>query len=280
MSELTVKGIFERDSVKEKIVEMLGSKATGFITSVLQVTSNNNLLAKADPKTVYNAAMMAAALDLPINQNLGFAWIVPYKGQAQFQMGWKGYVQLAQRTGQYLKINVTPVYENQFETWNSLTEELKADFSVHGSGKVVGYAAYFKLINGFEKTVYWSHEKVFEHAKRFSQSFNQSFSPWKSDFDAMAMKTVLKHTLSKWGILSIEMQKANVSDQAVVNNYETEDVDYVDNGDSEHVTILPDFLETQFEDAKKNGATIDLIKKGYNLSEEIEQKYLNYVNGK
>lgn len=266
-NQLTVKRIFERDSVKQKIVEMLGTKATGFITSVLQVSSNNALLAKADPKTVYNAAMMAAALDLPINQNLGFAWIVPYKGQAQFQMGWKGYVQLAQRTGQYLKINVTPVYENQFETWNSLTEELKADFSIHGSGKIVGYAAYFKLINGFEKTVYWSHEKVFEHAKRFSQSFNQSFSPWKSDFDAMAMKTVLKHTLSKWGILSIEMQKANISDQAVVNDYETQDVDYVDYGTPLQIMTNEEFQKAK-EEIEKGNTTVELITSLYDLTAE------------
>jgi recombination protein RecT len=278
MSNLSVKGIFEREDVKNKLRDMLGSKSTGFISSVLQVTTNNNLLAKADPLTVYNAAMMAAALDLPINQNLGFAWIVPYKGQAQFQMGAKGYVQLAQRTGQYQRINVTAVYENQYKGWNSLTEELDADFNVFGSGKVVGYAAYFELNNGFKKTVYWSREQVESHAKRFSQSFNQSFSPWKSDFDAMAQKTVLKHTLSKWGILSIEMQTAHKVDQSVIKDYETEDIEYVDNGTAQ--SELPEFTELHFEDAFNNGATIELIRKGYSVSEEIEQDYIDYCNAK
>lgn len=265
MSNLTVKGIFEREDVKKKIQEMLGSKSTGFITSVLQITSNNHLLAKADPSTVYQAAMIAASLDLPINQNLGFAWIVPYKGQAAFQMGWKGFVQLAQRSGEYLRINTSKVYENQFKSYNSLTEELNVDFTVVPSGSVVGYVAYFKLINGFEKTVYWTRQQAEDHGKRFSMSFNNG--PWKTDFDAMAMKTVLKHTLSKWGILSIEMQRANKVDQAVVKNYETEDVNYVDAGNSK-----PEFTEVQMQDAKeeikKGNTNADAIANLFDLSEE------------
>jgi recombination protein RecT len=267
MSNLTVKGIFEREDVKGKIQEMLGAKATGFITSVLQISANNHLLAKADPLTVYNSAMIAASLDLPINQNLGFAWIVPYKGQAQFQMGWKGYVQLAQRTGQYNKINVIKVYENQFKSFNSLSETIDADFNLSPDGAVVGYCAYFKLINGYEKTVFWTRQQVEDHAKRFSQSFNQSFSPWKSDFDAMAMKTVLKHTLSKWGILSIEMQKANNSDQAVVVDHETESVEYVDFG-----TVKPLISEAELESAKAEikagNTTVENVQNLFDLTED------------
>lgn len=256
MSNLTIKSIFEKDAVKTKMNELLGSRATGFVTSVLQVTSNNVLLSKAEPMSVYNAAMTAAALDLPINQNLGFAWIVPYKGQAQFQMGWKGYVQLAQRTGQYSRINVVKVYENQFKSFSALHEELEADFNVSPSGAVVGYAAYFKLINGFEKITYWSKEQASEHGKRFSQTFNNG--PWKSDFDAMAMKSLLKHTLSKWGILSIEIQKANVADQAVIHDFETNDVDYVDAGEA-----LPVMSETDLEKAKSE------IKAGNTTAENV-----------
>jgi recombination protein RecT len=267
MSNLTVKAIFEKDSVKIKINEMLGKKAPGFITSVLQVTSNNALLTKADPMSVYNAAMIAATLDLPINQNLGFAWIVPYKGQAQFQMGWKGYVQLAQRTGQYSRINVVKVYESQFKGFNALHEELDADFNIQPSGKVVGYAAYFRLVNGYEKTVYWTIEQVQEHGQRFSQSFNGNSSPWKSDFDAMAMKTVLKHTLSKWGILSIEMQKATTVDQAVVTDYETEQIEYVDAGNA-----IPTITETEIEQAveeiEAGNTTADEISTLFELSDE------------
>jgi recombination protein RecT len=267
MSNLTVKAIFEKDSVKSKINEMLGKKAPGFITSVLQVTTNNALLTKADPMSVYNAAMIAATLDLPINQNLGFAWIVPYKGQAQFQMGWKGYVQLAQRTGQYSRINVVKVYESQFKGFNALHEELNADFNIHPSGKVVGYAAYFRLVNGYEKTVYWTIEQVQEHGQRFSQSFNGNSSPWKSDFDAMAMKTVLKHTLSKWGILSIEMQKATTVDQAVVTDYETEQIEYVDAGNA-MPTITETEIEQAVEEIEAGNTTADEISTLFELSDE------------
>jgi recombination protein RecT len=206
------------------------------------------MLKNADPISVYNAALMAATLDLPINQNLGFAWIVPYGKAAQFQLGVKGLVQLAQRSGQYLNINVIEVYENQFESFNTLTENLNAKFDLPGEGKIIGYAAYFKLINGFEKTCFWTTEKVIQHGKRYSKSFNNG--PWKTDFDAMAKKTVLKSTLSKWGILSIEMQTAVKIDQSVINDDQGESVTYVDheeiktNPEIERLTQLIESSET------------------------------------
>lgn len=226
---MTVKNIFAGKEAQNRFTEMLGKKAQGFITSVLYIVSSNNKLREADPMTVYYAAATAATMDLPINQNLGFAWIVPYKGNAQFQMGYKGYIQLALRTGQYLRINVVEVYQNQFKAFNELTEDLDADFSIYGEGEVVGYCSYFKLINGFEKTTFWSRKRVVDHAKRFSQSYEYSTSTWKSDFDGMAKKTVLKNSLAKWGILSIEMQTALLVDQGVIKNEEGTDIQYVDN---------------------------------------------------
>lgn len=223
--ELSAKNLFGRDAVKRKFEEMLDKKAQGFISSVLQVVAGNTLLGKADPMTILNAAITAASLDLPINQSLGRAWIVPYGGRAQFQIGYKGFVELAQRTGQYKSINAIAVHANQFEYFNSLTEELKGDFSQDGNGDIIGYAAYFELLNGFSKTVFWSKDKVTQHAKRFSKSFGSG--PWKTDFDAMAKKTVLKYALNTWGILSIEMQTAVLADQSVqVNQGE---YDYADN---------------------------------------------------
>lgn len=215
--EKSISKVLAQDSVQKRFSEMLGKKAPGFISSILQVVNGNNLLQKAEPATILNAAATAASLDLPINPNLGFAYIVPYKGKAQFQMGWKGYVQLALRTGQYQAINVVEVYENQFRSFNAMTEFLECDFSIEGSGKVVGYAAYFRLSNGFEKTTFWSKEKVLAHAKKYSQSFGKSFSPWSDEslFDSMAKKTVLKNTLSKWGIMSIEMERGILADQSV-----------------------------------------------------------------
>ena len=207
------RAFFESTDIKARFNELMGKRAPQFIASVLQSVANNKLLANADPKSVYMAAVTAATLNLPINQNLGFAYIVPYKGEAQFQIGWKGLVQLAQRTGQYQRINVIAVYENQFKAYNALTEELQADFTVDGKGRIVGYAAYFKLNNGFEKLSFWSREKVEQHGRRYSKSFSNGV--WNTDFDAMALKTVLKNTLAKWGILSIEMEEVIIKDQSV-----------------------------------------------------------------
>ena len=229
MSEqLTVKSLFQNEDIQNRFQKLLGDKSQGFITSVLQTVASNKLLEKADPNSILQAAATAATLDLPINQNLGFAWIVPYKGKAQFQIGWKGFVQLALRTGQYHRINVIEVYKNQFKSFNTMTEDLDADFSLNGEGEIVGYAAYFRLTNGFEKTVYWSRKKVETHAKKYSQAYTSSHSPWSSPdtFHAMGKKTVLKNTLSKYGIMSIEMQTAVKTDQAVL---EDDSIKYVDN---------------------------------------------------
>lgn len=236
---VSLKTMLASDQFKNRFQEILGKKAAGFISSIINVTNSDDKLKKADPKTIIGSAVVAATLDLPIDKNLGFSWIIGYNNnvgtkqspqwvvQAQFQMGYKGFIQLALRTGQYHKLNVIEVYENQFKSFNAMTEELDADFNLQGNGNVVGYACYFRLVNGFEKTAYWSIEKVKQHGKRYSKNFNSG--PWQTDFDAMAMKTVLKNTLSKWGIMSIEMQKATISDQAVINEDETVSEDYVDN---------------------------------------------------
>jgi recombination protein RecT len=226
----TAKDVFGSPTVIQKFEGMLGNRTKGFITNVLQVVQNNSLLSKADPMTVYMAAATAASMNLSVNPSLGEAYIVPFKGQASFQVGWKGLVQLAQRTGQYHRINVVEVYENQFKGFNALTEELDADMTIEGVGAIVGYAAYFRLTNGFEKLEYWSRAKMTAHAKKFSQSYQRGSGVWadgEDGFTAMAKKTALKSILSKYGIKSIEMQTAVQADQAVV----TEDgsFKYVDN---------------------------------------------------
>lgn len=226
----TVRSLLARDSIKKRFEELLGRKAPGFMSSVINIVNSNTQLQQCDPKQVIAAAAVAAAMDLPIDPNLGFAYIVPYKGKAQFQMGYKGFVQLAMRTGMYKTINATHVYEGEIESFNRITGEVKFSETGATSDKIVGYIAYFKLLNGFEKYEYWPIERVIEHAKRFSQSYGSNYSPWKTDFDAMAIKTVLKHLLSRYGVLSIEMQTAVKADQAVV--HETDDgeqYEYVDN---------------------------------------------------
>ena len=276
-NQVTVKDFFLRDDVKKKFQELLGQKSVGFITSVMQVVNNNKLLQSASPASIYNAAAMAATLDLPINQNLGFAWIVPYGNQAQFQVGWKGIIQLANRTGQYKAINVVEVYENQFKSYNRLTEELDADFTQEGNGNIIGYVAYFKLLNGFEKTSFWTVEEVKKHAQQFSKTYKQSNGVWATSFNAMAKKTVLKNTLSKWGILSIEMQNAVIADQAIINDVETLDVDYIDSGEAKPELAKPLFTESDFDMCKNAGMTIDDIRKDWETTPELEMSYNDYI---
>ncbi|MFT5450593.1 MAG: recombination protein RecT [Enterobacterales bacterium] len=252
--QTTIKDFFSKDAVKSKFEEVLGKKSTGFITSVVQVTAQNKMLATADPNSVYMSAMIAATLDLPINPNLGFAWIIPFKesvnidGQwtkksvAQFQMGYKGFIQLSLRTGQYKSLNAIAIDKGHFVSFNPLTEELVLDFDKPETGEVIGYCAYFELINGFKKTVYWSKIKVDAHAKKYSQAYKseKGKTPWKEadQYDGMALKTVLKNMLSKWGIMSVDMQVAVTVDQAVVKDAETLEVSYPDN-------------ETEDQDAKE-----------------------------
>ena len=173
--------------------------------------------------------MMAATLDLPINANLGFAYIIPYGDQAQFQMGYKGFIQLALRSGQFKNISAAPIYKGQIIEEDPL-KGFVFDWSKKESDEIVGYAAFFSLLNGFEKTFYMTTEKITEHGRKFSKNFSNSSSLWKKDFESMAMKTVLKLLLSKYAPLSVEMQKAVIADQAVINDVETLDVDYIDAG--------------------------------------------------
>ena len=215
----TVKGMLETPAFKKKFEEMLGKKAAGFISSIIAVTNSSNYLMKADPATVIGAAAQAAMLDLPINQSLGFAYIVPYKGAAQFQLGYKGYIQLAQRSGQYADIVAKTVYEGELEYENRLLDKFR--FGERTSDKVIGYLAYFRLTNGFEKMLYMTIDEAQAHAKKYSQNYKGGTDKWGlADFDVMAEKTVLKRLLSKYGPLSIEsiqMSQALANDGGVIS---------------------------------------------------------------
>ena len=220
----TLQGMLSTDSIKRRFSEVLGNKAPGFISSIISLGNSTPRLRECDPKTVIGAAAIAASLDLPINPNLGFAWIIPYRDKdrgmvARFQMGYRGYIQLALRTGQYKTIHVGPAYEGELEEPSArerLTGEIRFREGGRTSGKITDYVAYFRLVNGFEKWRRMTVEEVTEHAKRFSpDSWKNPRSPWHTDFDAMACKTVLDDLVKHYGILSIEMQKAQESDDAV-----------------------------------------------------------------
>jgi recombination protein RecT len=278
-NQLAIKDFMSKTSVQAKFQEILGQKSKGFVTSVLQVVNNNKLLANADPQSIMNSAMMGACLDLPINNNLGFAYIVPYGNQAQFQLGYKGLIQLAQRTGQYKAINSLTVYENQFISYNHLTEELEADFTKDGEGQIVGFCAYFKMVNGFEKTVFWTKSKIEQHGAKFSKTFKHSNGVWSTNYEAMAQKTVLKNALSKWGILSIEMQNAIISDQSVIKDIKVDEegtidieTQYVDNSDSKEVVELEAIDDETLQLCLDNGWTLEQLQEKYALTEAQIQK--------
>ena len=223
----TVKGLMENPSIKKRFEGVLKEKAPQYMSSIVNLVNSDTNLQKCDGMSVIASCMVAATMDLPVDKNLGYAWVVPYSSRAQFQMGYKGYIQLALRTGQYKAINVVEIREGELVSWSPLTEEIEVDFSKRESDAVIGYAGYFKLINGFEKTVFWTKEEVNNHANKFSKTINSKNSVWKSNFDAMAKKTVLRNLLSKWGILSIEMQKAYTADENLVNKEFMDDLENV-----------------------------------------------------
>lgn len=209
------------EAIQKKFSDMLGKKSAGFLTSVMSVAQNNALLAKAEPNSVVLAAGQAAALDLPINPNLGYAAIVPYNDKksgkclAQFQIMRDGWVELAMRTGQVVAIANEVVYEGELVSQNRFTDTYIFDESKRKSDKIIGYMAYIRLANNFEKTVYWTVEQCKAHGARYSKSFSQDSSLWKTDFSAMSLKTVLKFLIKKYCPKSIEMLNAVVNDQGV-----------------------------------------------------------------
>lgn len=212
LSRVPVKQLVKNAQVKNMIANVLHDREPQFATSIVSIVNSNRSLANVDQLSVIQSAMVAATLDLPIDQNLGYVWLVPYKGKAQAQIGYKGYIQLAQRSGQYRAMNAVAVHEGELISWNPLTEEVAFDPMKKVSDTVIGYIGYFKLLNGFEKTVYWTKEQIEAHRQRFSKAGGNS--PWKSDFDAMAKKTVLKDLLTKWGPMSTQMVVAASKDEA------------------------------------------------------------------
>ncbi|MDU1115305.1 MAG: recombinase RecT [Clostridium butyricum] len=258
----TVKGLMCQVDVKKRFEDILGKKAPGFISSVINVAKSPSL-ADAEPNSIMASAVVAATLDLPIDPNLGFAYIVPYNDKkqgkiAQFQMGYKGFIQLAMRSGQYKTINAAPVFENDLKKINRLTGEIEFNDNPEPSTKIVGYVGYFRLINGFEKALYMTREELEIHGKKYSQSYKSNKdwvvkqSLWTTDFDSMATKTVLKLLLSKYGPMSIEMQTAIKSDQAsfnkdVINGDIDGNINYPDNQPNEHYNAV----DTEFTEVDK-----------------------------
>lgn len=236
-----VKGMLAREDVKARFSDILGQKAPQFTASLVNVVAGSPKLKVCEPNSIMAAAFVAASYDLPIDSNLGFAAIVPYKNSvkdpktgrwtkvdvAQFQMMYKGFVQLAIRSGEYEKMNCAEVFEDELVSYNPITGECEfvSDFSqcsqrIKGEiGKIIGYYAWFRLQSGFKKELYMTRAEIDNHARKYSKSYQYDInegkqsSLWSTDFDAMARKTVIKLLLSRWGILSIDMQRAIQDDQ-------------------------------------------------------------------
>lgn len=218
-------------SVQEQFKNALKDNSGPFVASVIDLYNGDSYLQKCNPTLVVMECLKAATLKLPINKSLGFAYIVPYSDVPQFQIGYKGLIQLAMRTAQYRIINADMVYEGEFRSMNKLTGE----FDLSGDKKsetIVGYFAHIEMLNGFSKTLYMTKEKVTAHAKKYSKSFSKDSSPWKKEFDAMAIKTVLRGLLGHYGYLSVEMISAFDNDNEDIADQIADDVRNNANKDS------------------------------------------------
>ena len=276
LNKIPVQQFIKNDSIQELIKERLEKRAGQFTTSLLSLINGSPKLAECTPMTVVQSALTAASLDLPINQNLGFAYIIPYGKVAQLQIGYKGFIQLAQRSGKFKTINTTDVRLGEVSTRDRMTGELSFDWCQDNKERseleVVGYVAYFELLNGFNKSLYMTKAEIEAHASKYSQAYksrnNSSFdSPWKTEFDLMAQKTVLKLLLSKYAPLSTEMQDAIVSDQSVDDGNELTYIDNIDILQAEKATE-----EEKDEIVEVNKTALEEVQEVFPEAKEIKIK--------
>lgn len=248
----TFSAFLAQDAMKKKINEMVGGeKGQQFITSIISAVSTNPQLAECDNSSIVSAALLGQALNLSPSPQLGQYYMVPFNDSkrgckvAQFQIGYKGYIQLAIRSGQYKKLNVLAIKEGELKKYDPLNEELEVQLIENEEERekatTIGYYAMFEYLNGFRKTIYWSKEKMEAHALKYSMGYRakKGYTFWEKDFDGMAYKTMLRQLISKWGIMSVDltMQKALESDMAVINDNGT--YDYVDNNSNVEDEPIP-----------------------------------------
>ena len=243
MSQLQNKPKFslaiQSDAYKRLINNTLGDpkRSAKFIAGITSAVATNQALQECDAGSILSGALLGEALNLSPSPQLGQYYLVPFNEKAQFQLGYKGYIQLAIRSGQYKKLNVLAIKEGELISYDALNEEIDVklidDEEERENAVTIGYYAMFEYTNGFRKTLYWSKNKMKKHAMQYSQSYMKdikkgtSYSFWSKDFDGMAFKTMLRQLFSKWGIMSVEMQEALSKDMAVIK--EDGSYDYVDN---------------------------------------------------
>lgn len=219
---VTLPALLKTSAIKNRFTEILGENAASFISSILTIFKDNDKLRQCEPSSILTAAAQAANLKLPIMPQLGYAYIIPYYDYktksyvANFQLGYKGLLQLAMRTNQFRNIHTTEIYEGQIKSFNCITGEIET--GERTSNVVVGYAAYFQLLNGFSKTLYMTRADIENHAMTFSETYRNEktrmYSTWTKNFDAMAKKTVLKKLLTTFAPTSVELQNNAVTNSA------------------------------------------------------------------
>lgn len=249
--------ILQSDAYQKMINNTLQDKkkAQNFIASISSAVATNPALQECDAGTILSAGLVGESLNLQSGSTMGQYYLVPFKDRknnrtvAQFQIGYKGYIQLAIRSGYYKKLNVVAIKEGELVSYDPLNEEIEVnlidDDLEREKAETIGYYAMFEYTNGFRKTLYWSKEKMEKHAIKYSMGYRakKGYTFWEKDFDAMAIKTMLRQIISKWGIMSTELQTAIEKDQAVI---EEEKVNYIDNDNSS------DNIEEQKEEETKN----------------------------
>lgn len=295
IAEQKISKYLNNDKMQKYLHDVLGDSKDKFVTNLISVTNQNKDLQRCTNMSLVSGALVATTLNLSLNIGFGYAYLVPYDNkkynsqtgrretistEAQFQIGYRGYIQLALRTGQYKRINAVPVYESQFRSWNALTEEIELNnVDNFENDKVVGYVSYFKLNNGFEKTMFWSYDKILNHADEYSSAFSKDkyfnfingkvpknelwkySSEWYKNFDNMALKTMLRQSLSKYGIMSEEMLTAYENDQSVINNG---NIDYIDS---------PQFIQHQPQQKSLNDVQQQKVNEFDTLKDTLLSKY-------
>lgn len=273
----TFSAFLATDAMKKKINEMVGGKdGQQFVTAIISAVSTNPQLAECENSSIVSAALLGQALKLSPSPQLGQYYIVPFNNSdkgckvAQFQLGYKGYIQLAIRSGQYKKINVLAIKEGELIEYDPLNEEIKVnlieDEELREQAETIGYYAMFEYMNGFRKTLYWTKQKMEAHALKYSKGYKakKGYTFWEKDFDGMAYKTMLRQLISKWGIMSVDMQTAMEKDMAVIK--ENGDYEYIDNNSNEIEVASSNNLSEE---------KIEIQENVNNKKEEYEDPFLN-----
>lgn len=260
--KLGIAGFLAQEAVKANVESVVGVKdSQRFISSVVSAVQTNPALAECSNSSILSAALLGHSLDLPQSPQIGMFYLLPFRGkngvEATFQLSYRGMLQLAMRSGQYKFMNVTDIREGELVSYNPIEDvyEFKAetDFNKRNALPIIGYYAFFEMVNGFRKGIYWSKEQVDAHAKKYSATYRKGYGLWSTDFDAMAKKTMLRQLISKWGIMSVEMQKAYEGDQAVIRDDGTPD--YIDNVADDPEKAVDVFADVTPVEVEENGET-------------------------